>query len=86
MLDIQFHGKIYSESVIALLEHVRQKYGKVFMVMDNAAVHTNKTMDGYIEGMGGDVVRWFLPPRTPQHNPIEIQWRESDHRHILWRA
>ena len=22
------------------------------------------------------MARWFLPPRTPQHNPIGIQWRE----------
>ncbi len=26
--------------------------------------------------MGGEVVLWFLPPRTPQHNPIEVLWRE----------
>ncbi len=22
------------------------------------------------------MVLWFLPPRTPQHNPIEVLWRE----------
>ena len=26
--------------------------------------------------MGGRVVLWFLPPRTPQHNPIVVLWRE----------
>ncbi|ETW91983.1 MAG: hypothetical protein ETSY2_55025, partial [Candidatus Entotheonella gemina] len=24
----------------------------------------------------GDVILWFLPPYTPQQNPIEILWRE----------
>ena len=33
-------------------------------------------MREYIEGTNGEVVLCFLPPRTPQHNPIEMLWRE----------
>lgn len=33
-------------------------------------------MDEYVRNTGGRVVLWFLPPRTPQHNPIEVLWRE----------
>ena len=75
-LDIQFHQKTDAKSVIALLEYLRRKYGRVFAALDNASAHTGKEMSDYIESTKGDVVLWFLPPRTPQHNPIEIQWSE----------
>ena len=44
--------------------------------MDNAGAHTSKDMERYIKSTKGDVVRRFLPPRTPQHNSIEVEWRE----------
>ena len=44
--------------------------------MDNAGAHTSQEMNRYIESTKGDVVRRFLPPRTPQHNSIEVEWRE----------
>ena len=44
--------------------------------MDNAAAHKSREMEDYVMGTNGSVVRWFLPPYTPQQNPIEIQWRE----------
>ena len=74
--DMQFHQKTDADSVIALLEYLRYKYGRVFVILDNAGAHTGKRMDKYIKSTKGDVVLWFLPPRTPQHNPIEVQWRE----------
>ena len=75
-LDIQFHQKTDADGVIALLEYLRYRYGKVFVILDDTAAHTGRQMDDYIKSTKGDVVLWFLPPRTPQHNPIEIQWRE----------
>ena len=75
-LDIQFYQKIDADSVIAFLEYLRCMYGRVLVILDNAGAHTSKQVKGYIESTKGDVVLWFLPPRTPQHNPIEIQWRE----------
>ena len=75
-LDIQFHEKANSESVIALLEYLRRRYGGIFVILDNAAAHTSAAMREYIGRAGGDVVLWFLPPRTPQHNSIEVEWRE----------
>ena len=36
----------------------------------------SREMEDYVMGTNGSVVRWFLPPYTPQQNPIEIQWRE----------
>ena len=75
-LDIQFHENLATGNIIELLEELRQKYVNVFVIMDNAAAHKSRDMEAYIRGTNGSVVRWFLPPHTPQHNPIEILWRE----------
>ena len=75
-LDIQFHEKVNSEAVIAFLEFLRRKYGKIFVILDNAAARTSKAVNEYVKDTDGDVVLQFLPLRTLQHNPIEIQWRE----------
>ena len=75
-LDIQFHENLATGNVIELLEELRQKYVNVFVITGNAAAHKSRDMEAYIRGTNGSVVRWFLPPHTPQHNPIEILWRE----------
>ena len=75
-LDIQFHENLATGNVIELLEELRQKYVNVFVIMDNASAHKSREMEDYAMGTNGSVVRWFLPPYTPQQNPIEIQWRE----------
>ena len=62
--------------MISLLEYVRRKRGKIFVILDNASAHRSKAVAEYVRKMGGMVVLWFLPPRTPQHNPIEVLWRE----------
>ena len=75
-LDVQFHEKADAPAVIALIEYVRRKRGKIFVILDNASSHKSKEMADYIRNAGDEVVLWFLPPRTPQHNPIEVMWRE----------
>ena len=75
-LAIQFHQKMDAGSVVALLEYLRCRYGRVFATLDNTGAHTGKELNDYIESTKDGVVLWFLPPRTPQHNPIEIQWRK----------
>ena len=75
-LDMQFHENLATGNVVELLEKLRQKYVNVFVIMDNAAAHKSRDMEDYIRGTNGSAVRWFLPPHTPQQNPIEIQWRE----------
>ena len=57
------------------LEALRQKYGRVAFVTDNARSHKSKLIQKYLKSAGGDVVLIYLPPYTPQLNPIEMQWR-----------
>ena len=57
------------------LEALRQKYGRVAFVTDNARSHKSRLIQKYLKSAGGDVVLVCLPPYTPQLNPIEVQWR-----------
>ena len=75
-LVLDFYKKANSSSVIDLLEQVRQKHGKIFVICDNARAHKSEEIKEYLDKTNGDVVLWHLPPYTPQHNPIEIVWRE----------
>jgi transposase len=42
------------------------------VVMDNLPAHKNKKIKDLIESVGADV--WFLPPYSPDLNPIEKMW------------
>ena len=46
------------------------------MILDNAGTHKSRAMGKYLESTEGEAALLFLPPRTPQHNPIEMLWRE----------
>jgi transposase len=42
------------------------------LVMDNLSSHRNSEVIGMIEATGAEV--WFLPPYSPDYNPIEEMW------------
>ena len=73
---LNFCDSANSDSFIELLDLARAEHGKLFVILDNAKAHTSKKVKQYVKGTNGDVVLWYLPPYTPQHNPIEILWRE----------
>ena len=57
--------------------NLRQRYERIFVILDNAAAHTSIAMREHIGRTECDVAPRFLPPHTPQHNPIGVEWRES---------
>lgn len=75
-LDLQFHENLNGESYVALAEYARRRHGKVGIIADNAGALTGKDMREYVAGTNGAVEIIHIPPRTPQLNPIEIEWRE----------
>jgi len=42
------------------------------VVMDNLSVHKNQSARASIEAAGAEV--WYLPPYSPDYNPIEKMW------------
>ena len=62
------------------LEEIRRDRPRLFMVLDNASYHKSKAVREYAESAGGDVELEFLPPYTPQLNPVETVWRDLKKR------
>ena len=42
------------------------------VIMDNLSAHKNQEVKDFIESVGAEI--WFLPPYSPDLNPIEKMW------------
>ncbi len=74
-LHIMPAGAANSTTFKIFLEALRQEYGKVTFITDNASYHKSRYVQDYLKSTSGDVVLYHLPPYTPQLNPIEVQWK-----------
>ena len=63
-----------SETFIEFLKELRRVYPKFAMILDNAGYHKSRMVSRFIESTGGDIKLIYLPPYTPQLNPIEVQY------------
>ena len=61
---------------IEFIKEVMAEYRKVVMVLGNTFYHKSKAVRKFVESTDGNLELIFLPPYTPQLNPIEMQWRE----------
>ncbi len=76
------YDKFNSKTFVKHLEAMRSKWPKIFVIVDNASAHKSKIVKKYLEKHGGDVILHYLPPWSPQLNPVEESWRQSK-REIL---
>ena len=44
------------------------------MILDNASCHKSAALNDFIKSTHGKIKLIYLPPHTPQLNPIEKQW------------
>ena len=79
-LRIKIVESTNSETFQEFLEEIRRDRPRLFMVLDNASYHKSKAVREYVESTGGDVELEFLPPYTPQLNPVETVWRDLKKR------
>ena len=79
-LRIKIAESANSETFREFLEEIRRDHPRLFMVLDNASYHKSKAVREYVESIGGDVELEFLPPYTPQLNPVETVWRDLKRR------
>ena len=63
-----------SETFIIYLKDLRRVYPKFAVMLDNAGYHKSRMVSRFIESTGGDIKLIYLPPYTPQLNPIEVQY------------
>ena len=73
-----------SDEFADALKELHGKHPKFVMVLDNASYHKSHTVRKYLEAIKRDPQKGieliFLPPHTPQLNPVEIQLRELKKR------
>lgn len=72
----KFYDKINSNTFIKFLKSAHKRYGKICLFLDNAAPHKSKKVQEFVELCNGEIILNFLPPYTPELNPIEMMWRE----------
>ena len=73
---INMPQKVNAESTIETLEKVQQAYQKaekIHVILDNAAMHKSKLVQEYVADSKINLA--FLPPYSPNLNPIERLWR-----------
>jgi transposase len=70
VIDGPLNGETFAEYVESSL--VPELRGGTILVMDNLPVHKNKRVADAIEACGCTLV--FLPPYSPDLNPIEPMW------------
>lgn len=49
----------------------QQPHERIILCMDKAGWHTTKQLN-----LPTNIVPWFLPPYSPELNPVELIWRE----------
>jgi transposase len=60
-----------------LKNRTRRKKKKALLVLDNARYHKAKELKKYLEEVKDRLELLFLPPYSPDLNPIEMVWRET---------
>ena len=67
------HSK--APDMCSFLDAVREANGdrKIVMILDNGPVHHTKNVGEHAKELGIELI--FLPPYSPQFNPIELIWK-----------
>ena len=69
-----------SETFHEFLDEIRRDHPRFCMILDNASYHKSKAVREYVGSTRGNIELEFLPPYTPQLNPVETVWRDLKRR------
>lgn len=67
-----FNADTFGDFLYYLLQHTK---GKLFLILDNASWHRARDLKKFFFKNRHRLVRVFLPPYSPELNPIERVWR-----------
>ena len=70
-------SKANDRSFIRYMDKLRHHFGKVAVVVDNAAYHNSGRVRRYLKKNNNIVKLIFLPPYSPFLNPAEWLWRNG---------
>ena len=72
--------RLFLEKLLFEAEVGRKKNGnkkKILLVLDNARYHHAKILQPWIEEVSDLLELFFLPPYSPDLNPIEMLWKKT---------
>ncbi len=72
-----FNSDTFGDFLYYLLQHTK---GKLFLILDNASWHRAQDLKKFFFENRHRLVRIFLPPYSPELNPIERVWRITRRR------
>lgn len=81
------HGVTQSKNAamfVLFLEHLSRTYRrarKLHIVLDNYIIHKAACVQRFLANLGCRIVLHFLPPYSPDDNPIERLWKQM-HDHV----
>lgn len=68
-------GTIKSPEIVDFLRALRSRIGKPLLIIwDGLKAHRSRLVNKYLDGLEGDVAVAFLPPYSPDLNPVEYLW------------
>ncbi len=67
-------SKANDRSFIRYLNKTKKRFGKVAVILDNAAYHNSNRVKRYLKKNNNFVKLIFLPPYSPFLNPAEWLW------------
>jgi transposase len=79
----QFNAETFRLFLMKLLQEAdvgRKKDGskkKILLVLDNARYHHAKILQSWLNEMSDRLELFFLPPYSPDLNPIEMLWKKT---------
>lgn len=66
---------------LRVLSNAYRRAKTIHLVLDNYIIHKSAKTKRVIERLGGRIQLHFLPPYSPEHNPIERLWKQM-HDHV----
>jgi transposase len=69
-------GSVNADVFIEFLQRlIKGATRNIFLIVDRSSTHRAKKVAAFVEGLGGKLRLFFLPPYAPDHNPDELVWK-----------
>lgn len=70
-----YPGSIKSPQIVEFLQALRSQIGQPLLIIwDGLRAHRSRLVKSWLDELDGEIVMDFLPPYSPDLNPVEYLW------------
>ncbi len=70
-----YPGSIKSPQIVEFLQALRNQIGQPLLIIwDGLRAHRSRLVKSWLDELDGEIVMDFLPPYSPDLNPVEYLW------------